>query len=109
TGYGGADIFAFTTALSESGNVDNVEDFVAGTDKIGLSHLYFDDVGSIGSFNANAFFAGTGAHDADDRIIYDSATGRLYYDADGIGGSAQVLFATLLNTPTLTASDFQVI
>jgi Ca2+-binding RTX toxin-like protein len=109
TGYGGADIFAFTTALSESSNVDNIEDFVAGTDKIGLSHLYFDDVGSMGSFSANAFFAGVGAHDADDRIIYDSATGRLYYDADGVGGTAQVLFATLLGAPTLTASDFQVI
>ena len=109
TGYGGADIFAFTTALSESNNVDNVEDFLAGTDKIGLDDAIFTQIGGLGALSASAFFAGTSAHDADDRIIYDATSGRLYYDADGNGAGAQILFATLLGAPSLTASDFQVI
>ena len=52
---------------------------------------------------------GTSAQDADDRIIYDAATGQLYYDADGSGSGAQVLFATLNANLSLTASDFTVI
>ena len=52
---------------------------------------------------------GTAAQDADDRIIYDSATGQLYYDADGNGAGAQVLFANLNANLSLSASDFTVI
>jgi serralysin len=45
------------------------------------------------------------AADADDRIIYNSATGQLYFDADGAGG-AGVLFATLGTDLALTSADF---
>jgi serralysin len=57
----------------------------------------------------SAFVIGTAAQDADDRFIYDSATGNLYYDADGNGAGAAMLFATLSNHPTLAASDIVVI
>jgi serralysin len=107
-GLGGADSFAFTTALGAS-NVDHIADFGTGADKIALDDAVFTAVGGLGGLNANAFFAGTAAHDADDRIIYDAATGNLYYDADGNGAGAQVLFAVLDNHATLAASDFQVI
>ena len=63
----------------------------------------------LGTLNSNAFFAGTAAHDADDRIIYDQASGNLYYDADGNGAGAALLFATLQGAPALTAGDFTVI
>ena len=66
-------------------------------------------IGAPGALNANAFVTGTAAGDADDRIIYNSSTGQLFYDADGNGAGSAVLFAQLNGTPTLSASDFQVI
>jgi VCBS repeat-containing protein len=107
-GYGGADTFAFTTALG-AGNVDMIIDFAAGTDKIGLDDAVFTAIGGLGPLNANAFVIGGGAADASDRIIYNSTTGELFYDSDGLGGAAQILFATLNQGLSLTASDFQVI
>jgi Ca2+-binding RTX toxin-like protein len=105
-GYGGADTFAFTTALG-AGNVDTVYGFVAGTDKIGLDDAIFTAIG--GTLNANAFVVGAAAADADDRIIYESATGQLFYDADGNGAGAAVQFAILEPGLALTASDFLMI
>jgi len=107
-GYGGADSFAFTTALG-AGNVDTIADFASGSDRILLDDAVFAAIGSPGALNANAFFAGTAAHDSDDRIIYDSATGNLFYDADGNGAGAAVLFANLSTHPVIAASDFMVI
>ena len=102
-GLGGADTFAFTTALG-GGNVDAITDFVHGTDKIALDDAIFGaGIGTPGAFNANAFVIGTAAGDADDRIIYDSATGQLFYDADGNGAGAAVLFATLQGAPVRSA------
>ena len=43
-------------------------------------------------FRANA---GGNAADANDFILFDTNTGSLYYDADGSGVGAKVLFATL--------------
>jgi Ca2+-binding RTX toxin-like protein len=107
-GNGGADTFAFTTALG-AGNVDRILDFATGVDKVGLDDAIFSGIGTPGAFNANAFFAGTAAHDADDRIIYDASTGNLFYDADGNGAGAQVLFATLQPGTALAVGDFAVI
>jgi Ca2+-binding RTX toxin-like protein len=107
-GLGGADNFAFTTALG-GGNVDYIADFNTVADTVQLDDAIFAGIGTAGAFNPNAFFAGAAAHDADDRIIYNSATGQLFYDADGNGGGAAVQFATLAGNPVLTASDFQVI
>ena len=76
---------------------------------IALDDAIFTQIGGPGALNANAFVTGSAAADADDRIIYDSATGNLYYDADGSGAGAQVLFATLSGHPPLTAGDFLVI
>jgi Ca2+-binding RTX toxin-like protein len=107
-GYGGADTFAFSTALGV-GNVDSIVDFAAGTDKIGLDDAVFGALGGPGALNAAAFATGAGAADGSDRIIYNSASGQLFYDADGAGGTAQILFATLSAGLALTASDFAVI
>ena len=107
-GRGGIDTFAFTTALG-GGNVDAILDFVSGADKIGLDDAIFAGIGAPGSFNANAFVSGGAAADGDDRIVYNQATGQLFYDADGSGGGAAVLFATLSGAPIIGAGDFTVI
>jgi serralysin len=106
-GLGGADNFAFTTALG-AGNVDTISDFLHGVDKIQLDDAVFTGLG-LGALSANAFVTGSAAGDADDRIIYNSATGALYFDADGSGGGAMVQFATVASGLGLTASDFAVI
>jgi Ca2+-binding RTX toxin-like protein len=106
-GFGGADSFAFTTALG-GGNVDMIGDFSAVDDTILLENAVFTGL-AAGALSAGAFVIGAAAADADDRIIYDSATGRLFFDADGNGAGVAVQFATLATHPALTASDFVVI
>ena len=107
TGAGGADTFAFTAALG-SGNVDRIADFVSGTDRIALDDSVFAGL-TPGALPAGAFATGSAAGDADDRVIYNAATGQLFFDADGNGAGAQVLFATLDGHPPVAASDFTVI
>ncbi|HEY5712949.1 MAG TPA: pre-peptidase C-terminal domain-containing protein [Allosphingosinicella sp.] len=107
-GESGADIFAFTTTLGAT-NVDTITDFVSGADRIALDDAVFVGIGGLGALNANAFVNGTTAQDADDRILYDAATGNLFFDADGNGAGAAVLFATLQGHPPIAASDFMVI
>ena len=106
-GRGGADTFAFTTALGAD-NVDTIGDFNAADDTIALDDAVFAGL-SAGALNPNAFVTGTAAQDADDRIIYNQATGALFFDADGNGGGAAVQFATLSFAPIISASDFTVI
>ncbi len=59
--------------------------------------------------SGSAFVLGTAALDGDDRIIYNQATGALFYDADGNGGGAAVQFATLGAGIALLASDLAII
>jgi Ca2+-binding RTX toxin-like protein len=106
-GNAGADSFLFDSALG-GGNVDTIQDFVLGSDRVLLDHNVFSALGT-GALAPGAFVIGTAAGDADDRIIYDQSTGNLYYDADGNGAGAAVQFATLQGHPALTASDFSVL
>jgi Ca2+-binding RTX toxin-like protein len=103
TGGGGADAFVFNTALG-AGNIDTISDFVVVDDTIHLSNAIFG-LGA-GALSASAFVIGAAAADASDRIIYDSATGALYFDADGDGAGAAIHFATLGTGLALTSDDF---
>jgi len=106
TGGGGADTYVFDSALG-AGNVDGITDFEIGADRIELSSAIFS-AGVEGTLADSAFFAGSDAHDADDRIIYDIATGNLYYDSDGNGAASKTLFAHVSGGLALTNSDFNV-
>ena len=62
----------------------------------------------ISTLSASAFVTGTAALDSDDRIIYDSQAGTLYYDADGNGPGGAVMFARIGGGKLLTNLDFVV-
>lgn len=102
----GADTFVFSTALGGA-NVDRISDFAVGVDKIELSSGIFTGLGA-GALPASAFVQGTQAADGDDRIIYDTSTGNLWFDADGSGSGAAVQFARVASGLNISASDFVV-
>lgn len=102
TGGAGADTFSFLSVPSD-GTVDVISDFTSGIDKIGLSPLAFGLPSGV--LASSAFRAGLAAQDADDRVIYHKATGRLFFDADGLGSAAQIELAKLGAGTTLVASD----
>jgi Ca2+-binding RTX toxin-like protein len=108
---GGAnnDFFVFNTALNATTNRDIVTDFVHGQDKFQLENAVFSHLGAAGVLKASFFFVGTAAHDADDHIIYNHATGKVFYDSNGDAAGGSTLFAVLTIKPVLTASDFQVV
>jgi Ca2+-binding RTX toxin-like protein len=110
TGLGGQDSFLFDTALSEAFNIDDITDFNVADDTIRLDDDIFSSGLSAGNSVAGSqFVIGAAALDAGDRIIYNSATGAVYYDSDGTGAAAQIQFAQLGTGLALTNFDFLVI
>jgi serralysin len=113
TGSGGNDFFLFNTALNAATNVDIISDFSVAADTVRLDDAIFAAL-APGMLPAGAFHIGAAAADASDRIIYNSATGALFYDADGAGGdgsggTAAIRFATLDPGLALTNADFIVV
>jgi Ca2+-binding RTX toxin-like protein len=108
-GGAGKDVFVFNVAPSFA-NRDLITDFSHQDDTIKLSHAFFKGIGT-GPLKSQFFFTGTHAHDADDHIIYNKANGALYYDSDGTGAHAQVLFAVIANHASagLAFNDFVLI
>jgi Ca2+-binding RTX toxin-like protein len=107
TGGAGGDAFIFTTALG-AGNIDTITDFVVVDDTIWIDDAIFTGL-ALGTLAAGAFQTGAAATQADDRIIYNAATGALSFDADGSGAGAAVQFASLTTGLVLTNADFLVI
>ena len=79
-----------------------------GSDLIVLDDAVFAGL-AAGALAASAFVAGTAAADAGDRVIYDSNSGQLWFDADGSGAGAAVLFAAVNPGTSLTNVDFLVV
>lgn len=104
-GGGGSDRFDFTSG-PVPGDVDTITDFAAG-DRFALSSGVFAGIGA--ALDAGEFVVGTAAADADDRIVYNQATGQLFYDADGNGAGVAQLFALLTPGTMLTSASFEVI
>ncbi|MDD2742793.1 MAG: cadherin-like domain-containing protein, partial [Rhodocyclaceae bacterium] len=115
TGGTGIDHFLFNTTLGST-NIDTLTDFVHASDKLVLDDDIFTALGVVGTttgaaLNAATFYAAAGAtavHAATDRIIYNSTSGQLYYDADGLTSTAAVQIALIgVSTHTaLTSTDF---
>jgi Ca2+-binding RTX toxin-like protein len=110
-GGAGRDFFVFAAPLSAATNVDRINDFTVVDDTIQLENTYFTALTTTGVLAASALQINTTgvASTANDRIIYESDTGNLYYDPDGVGGAAATLFAKLTLDLALTNADFVVI
>jgi Ca2+-binding RTX toxin-like protein len=106
TGGNQADTFAFNLP---SDGVDNIIDFAVGVDHIQFTNLGFTAIGAPGTLAAGEFVIGAAAADAGDRIIYNSATGALYYDSDGTGSAAAIQVAQMATGLALTNNDFKVV
>lgn len=123
--YGGAgkDVFRFDSLLgtSTTPNIDQIKDFVVADDTIQLENSIFNNAAltSIaantalsstttlaGYFRANA----TGlAQDGNDYLIYETDTGKLFYDSNGSASGGSVQIALLGTNLALTAADFVII
>jgi Ca2+-binding RTX toxin-like protein len=104
---GGAGADRFVLGAPRTG-VDRIQDFnrnqgdrlvVDSDDFLGLRQ---------GALRGTQFVNGTRALDRDDRFIYNQRTGALFYDRDGVGGTAQVQIAILVGRPALAANNILV-
>jgi Ca2+-binding RTX toxin-like protein len=115
TGGIGSDVFRFGEKTSVSFiNSDTITDFSANEgDVIELDNVIFDKLVKRGALSADNFVANVhgAAQDTDDYIVYDTDTGKLYYDSDGNGANEMQLFAVIgigAHAP-LIAADFIVV
>jgi len=106
TGGGGRDNFYLQNGKENS---DKIIDFVSGVDSLVISQSEFGLNQALGTLDSSLFRLGTSASAASDRLIYDSRTGKLFFDQDGIGSVGKVQIAHLSNKPTLLNTDITVI
>ena len=100
-GNGGQDTFLFKKVQTH----DVLKDFNPADDTILLAKSAFSLL-PFGQLNETAFHIGHAAADANDRIIYNDANGKLFYDQDGTGAIGQVKIAKLPAHLSLTDADF---
>jgi hypothetical protein len=126
TGGAGADKFVFNTNslfVASTMGEDTITDFVSGTDKIVLDKTTFFYLTSParGVLRANEFaqinVASNGAASAGTnpaRIVFNQATGDLFYNQDGATAGLGVaglggLFAKLPGVASLANTDFEIV
>ena len=118
-GGAGVDTFVFSHGPVDGGGIDRITDFNSKIgEKIMLNVYAFEEVEvspktpvdvdakDRGPLAASNLCIGKNAKDANDHIVYDKATGALYYDADGNGSAAAIQFAQLKAGAALSAADF---
>jgi Ca2+-binding RTX toxin-like protein len=88
--------------------IDRILDFVRGSDRIVLDQTTF---GNINTNQIAIVGNDTVAATSNGLITYSRGTGNLFFNQNGAaaGFGAGGQFATLQNTPALTASDFQIV
>ncbi|HEV2746503.1 MAG TPA: calcium-binding protein, partial [Allosphingosinicella sp.] len=92
-------------------SVDTMLDFVSGN-VILLDAATFDQIGESSTnpdriLLEDAFVRGSAAQDAEDRIIHNPDTGEIFYDPDGSGSAAAILFAQVDPDTQLFSSQFR--
>jgi Ca2+-binding RTX toxin-like protein len=107
-GLGGADFFVFDTAAGPA-NIDTLDFTVADT--IRMENAVYTGLVGTGVLTADQFTSNTTglATSANQRIIYETDTGRLYYDSNGNAAGGAVAFAQLTAGLALTSADFVIV
>jgi Ca2+-binding RTX toxin-like protein len=105
SGGAGRDSFVFSTSLGSS-NVDTISDFDPTEDLIRLTKSIFSALGS--SVSSDEFVANSSgrATNSSQHIIYETDTGKVFYDSNGSGSGGLVQFAQLESELDLHSSDF---
>ena len=109
-GGSGADTFYFDSTPSTS-NLDTISDFkLSEGDRLAFDLKVFKALsGAAGNALSTAQLESgaklAAATKAATRIVYDSTSGSVYYDADGAGGAAAVKVAVIGTKPALSASN----
>lgn len=121
TGDAGADAFLFAAAANRKANFDTITDFSVADDSLWFDRAVFGLTGTgpvtsisgfdIQAIDASEFQAGetATAGTADVRLIYETDTGILWYDADGNLSGKAVKLAQLGAGFDLTAADVFVV
>ena len=80
-------------------------------DTIRLSSTIFNTIVGTGTLTAAQFVANASgtAQDANDRIIYETDTGKLFFDSNGSAAGGAKQFAQLSSGLALAANDFSIV
>ncbi len=105
TGGNGNDRFVFN-AISEGG--DRITDFTANSDQIAVSAAGFGAGLSVGTLLASQFAIGT-MTTTDQRFLYETSTGSLFFDSNGSAADGRTRIATLTTKPSISANDIVVV
>ncbi len=107
SGGSGSDTFVFSSKLSPTSNTDVISDFKHDIDHLALSDAVFKALGV--SVTASELRFGTKAKDANDFLLYNKPTGKIYYDMDGSGAAKAKLFIDLKDGTVLDHGDFLIL
>jgi Ca2+-binding RTX toxin-like protein len=78
-GGAGPDCFVFAEAGKK--HFDQVKNFKVGTDMVYLDSQKFKLLDDTGTLSKKYFYDGKGQQDKNDFVVYEKATGTLWYDA----------------------------
>lgn len=108
TGGANADTFVLVRG---SEHADTITDFTHSVDLLQLRATTFGAGLVAGVLDPSRFIANASglAETASHRLIYETDTGKLFFDSNGTGAGGRSLIATLLGTPTLDTGDFALV
>lgn len=108
TGGAGDDNFVYSDSVKAE-NQKTITDFGVGSDKIQLELGNFHELGANGPLNPAMFLAAANAATPTQHVLYDSASGQLFYDANGSDPGQKTLIFKLVAGTALDASHIFVI
>lgn len=109
TGGSGQDGFVFTSAFSSG--ADTLTDYNVAQDTLLIRSGLVGNLpaGPLANGRFRTVNASQGALDEDDRIVYDSSSGRLHFDRNGAASGGRELIATLPANLPMTAAEIRII